>query len=61
MPSFIRPASLALPFVLTLTLSGCSAMRSYDDELKQTIGLVGQGQVDQALTQHESNNTGDFD
>lgn len=62
MPSFIRPTSLALPFVLTLTLSGCSAMRSYDDELKQTINLVGQGQVDQALTQHESNNTGgDFD
>lgn len=62
MPSFIRPASLALPFVLTLTLSGCSAMRSYDNELKQTLDLVGQGQVDQALTQHESNNTGgDFD
>jgi hypothetical protein len=33
-------------------------MRSYDDELKQTIDLVGQGQIDQALTQHESNNTG---
>jgi len=58
MPSFIRPTSLALPFVLTLTLSGCSAMRSYDDELKQTINLIGQGQVDQALTLHESNNTG---
>jgi hypothetical protein len=61
MLSFTRHASLALPVVLTLTLSGCSAMRSYDDELKQTIDLVGQGQIDQALAQHESNNTGDFD
>ncbi len=62
MPSFIRPTSLALSFLLTLTLSGCSVMRSYDDELKQTIGLVEQGQLDQALTQHESNNSdGDFD
>lgn len=55
---FTRPSSLALPFLLTITLSGCSVMRSYDDELKQTIDLVGQGQIDQALTQHESNNTG---
>jgi hypothetical protein len=58
MSASIRPTSLALPFLLTVTLSGCSAMRSYDDELKQTIDLVGQGQIDQALTQHESNNTG---
>lgn len=56
-----RP-SLALPILLTITLSGCSAMRSYDDELKQTINLVGQGQIDQALAQHESTNSGgDFD
>lgn len=62
MSLFIRPSSLALPFVLTIALSGCSVMRSYDDELKQTIALVGQGQLDQALTQHESNHTGgDFD
>lgn len=62
MPLFTRPTSLALPFLLTITLSGCSVMRSYDDELKQTIDLVGQGQLDQALTQHETNNTGgDFD
>lgn len=62
MSAYIRPISLTLPFLLTITLSGCSAMRSYDDELKQTINLVGQGQIDQALTQHESNNSGgDFD
>jgi len=62
MPIFTRPTSLALPILLTMTLSGCSVMRSYDDELKQTIDLAGQGQLDQALTQHESNNTGgDFD
>ncbi len=62
MSAYIRPTSLALPFLLTITLSGCSVMRSYDDELKQTIDLVGLGQIDQALTQHESNNTGgDFD
>ncbi|PPK73156.1 hypothetical protein B0F88_102135 [Methylobacter tundripaludum] len=62
MPLFTSSPGLALPFVLMLTLSGCSAMRSYDNELKQTIDLVGQGQLDQALTQHEANNTGgDFD
>lgn len=62
MPPSIRPPRLVLPFLLTITLSGCSVMRSYDDELKQTINLVEQGQIDQALTQHESNNTGgDFD
>ncbi len=62
MSTFMRPTSLALPFLLTITLSGCSVMRSYDNELKQTIDLVGQGQLDQALTQHEANNTGgDFD
>ncbi|NOU15868.1 MAG: hypothetical protein HOO92_18210, partial [Methylococcaceae bacterium] len=32
-------------------------MRSYDDELSQTVTLVGQGNVDQALTQLDSNNT----
>mgnify|MGYP001810198473 CR=1 FL=1 len=58
MPLFTSSPGLALPFVLMLTLSGCSAMRSYDNELKQTIDLVGQGQLDQALTQHEANNTG---
>jgi len=62
MPISTRPISLALPFLLTITLSSCSVMRSYDDELKQTIDLVGKGQIDQALTQHEANNTGgDFD
>jgi len=49
MPSFTRPISLALPFLLTITLSGCSVIRSYDNELKQTVDLVGQGQIDQAL------------
>ncbi len=62
MSAFIRPTNLALPFLLTITLSGCSVMRSYDDELKQTIDLVGQGQIDLALKQHENNNSsGDFD
>ncbi len=58
MSTFTRPTGLALPFLLTVTLSGCSVMRSYDNELKQTIDLVGQGQLDQALTQHEANNSG---
>ncbi len=62
MSLFTRSTNFALPFLLILTLSGCSVMRSYDDELKQTINLVRQGQIDQALTQHEANNTGgDFD
>jgi hypothetical protein len=59
---FPRTVSLALPFLLTITLSGCAVMRSYDDELKQTLDLVGQGQIDMALKQHETNNPDtDFD
>ncbi|MBL6987348.1 MAG: hypothetical protein ISR72_09990 [Methylobacter sp.] len=62
MSLFTRPTSFVLPILLTVTLSGCSVMRSYDDELKQTLALVEKGQIDQALTQHETNNTGgDFD
>jgi hypothetical protein len=56
--SNIRPSSLMLPFIFPILLSGCSVMRSYDEELKQTIDLAGQGQLDQALTQHEANNKG---
>lgn len=49
---------LTFPLLLVVTLSGCSAMRSYDDELKQTLDLIGQGHVDQAVKQHEANNSG---
>lgn len=55
MPIFTQKLSLAL--AITFALSGCSVMRSYDDELKQTVDLVAQGQVNQALQQLDSNNT----
>ena len=53
----ILPKKITLAFAITFVLSGCSAMRSYDDELKQTVDLVAQGQVNQALQQLDSNNT----
>ncbi|MGZ5050274.1 MAG: COG3014 family protein [Methylobacter sp.] len=58
MSLFSYPTRLALPLLVAATLSGCSAMRSYDDELKQTLDLIGHGHVDQALQQHEANNSG---
>lgn len=45
-------------FVLLL-MSGCGSMRSYDTELKQTVELTSNGQLDQALVELEKNNTGD--
>ncbi|MDZ4153110.1 hypothetical protein, partial [Methylicorpusculum sp.] len=55
---FTKPHIVVLTLAMLMTLSGCSVMRSYDDELTQTLNLVGQGHVDQAITQLESNNTG---
>lgn len=55
MPIHTQKLTLALAF--TFALSGCSVMRSYDDELKQTVDLVAQGQVPQAIQQLDSNNT----
>jgi hypothetical protein len=49
MPIHTKKFTLAL--AITLALSGCSVMRSYDDELKQTVDLVAQGQVPQAIQQ----------
>ncbi len=44
--------------VLTLMLSGCvsNPMRQYDKELKETVQLVKQGSVKQAIVQVEKNN-----
>ncbi|MDD5228241.1 MAG: hypothetical protein PHD53_05525 [Methylococcales bacterium] len=53
----IHMPKLTLALTIALTLSGCSVMRSYDDELKQTVDLVSQGEVSQALQQLDSNNT----
>jgi hypothetical protein len=53
----IHTPKLTLALAITLALSGCSVMRSYDDELKQTVDLVAQGQVPQAIQQLDSNNT----
>ncbi len=57
MLTFPKSKRLVLPLAILISLSGCSVMRSYDDELSQTVTLVGQGNVDQALTQLDSNNT----
>ncbi len=54
----IHTRKLTLALAITLAFSGCSVMRSYDDELKQTVDLVSQGEVSQALQQLDSNNTG---
>jgi hypothetical protein len=53
----IHAQKLTLTLAITFALSGCSVMRSYDDELKQTVDLVAQGQVPQAIQQLDSNNT----
>jgi hypothetical protein len=53
----IYSSKFTLALAVTLTLSGCSVMRSYDDELKQTVDLVAHGQVPQAIQQLDSNNT----
>ncbi len=53
-----RTATIPLTIAfLTLALPGCSAMRSYDGELRQTVDLVAQGNIDQALQLQEQNNT----
>lgn len=53
----ISAQKLTLALSITFILSGCSVMRSYDDELKQTVDLVAQGQINQAIEQLDSNNT----
>lgn len=49
----------AIFFSGTLGLSGCGSMRSYDSELKQTVGLASAGSLDGALADLDKNNTGD--
>lgn len=44
-------------FFMAYSLSGCSVMRSYNDELTQTIDLVSKNQTAQAIQHLESNNT----
>lgn len=53
----ISKPKFTLALAITFALSGCSVMRSYDDELKQTVDLVVHGQVPQAIQQLDSNNT----
>ncbi len=53
----IHTKKLTLALAITFALSGCSVMRSYDDELKQTVDLVAKNQVPQAIQQLDSNNT----
>lgn len=54
---------LVLAMASALLLAGCagSPLRSYDSELKETVGLVRTGALDQALTQLEKNNKPVFD
>jgi uncharacterized protein len=49
-----------LAVCLSLT-TGCSTFRSYSDETQTLVSNLNQGQVDQALTQHESNTGSDKD
>lgn len=53
----ISTPKFTLALAIAFALSGCSVMRSYDDELKQTVDLVAHGQVPQAIQQLDSNNT----
>lgn len=49
---------LVIPLIALLA-SGCAGtMRSYDSELKQTVGMASSGRVDQALQDLENNNSG---
>jgi len=51
--------AVAAAMVVTLALTGCAGtMRSYDSELKQTVGLAAVGNTAQALDQLEKNNPG---
>lgn len=45
--------------LLSLAISGCSAMRSYDKEMKGTVSLISSGQVDSALAMLDKNNSGE--
>lgn len=48
--------------VLTvLSLHGCATFRSYNSETKTLVSSVAQGQIDQALSQHESTTGADKD
>lgn len=49
-----------LAVCLSLT-TGCSTFRSYSDETQTLVSSVSQGQIDQALVQHESNTGSDKD
>jgi len=55
---FLRSKILRIGFVLWLLVlsTGCSVMRSYNDELTETIGFAQSNQVDVALQTLESNN-----
>jgi hypothetical protein len=48
-------------FAAILTLNGCATFRSYNSETATLVSNVAQGQVDQALTQHESTTGSDKD
>jgi hypothetical protein len=44
-----------------LSLNGCATFRSYNSETTTLVSNVAQGQVDQALSQHEANTSSDKD
>jgi uncharacterized protein len=52
-----RPLPMLFLAMITLVLSGCGTMRSYDRELSQTMGLTASGRPDLALVELEKNNT----
>lgn len=63
LPIMRKDYFLVLAMASALLLAGCagSPLRSYDSELKETVGLVRTGALDQALTHLEKNNKPVFD
>lgn len=49
---------MLIGFVILFLASACGSMRSYDTELKQTVGMATTGRVGEALQELEKNNTG---
>lgn len=50
--------NLLIGLVTLFLTSACGSMRSYDTELKQTVGMAASGRVGEALQELEKNNTG---
>jgi hypothetical protein len=59
--SFMKRTRIYAVMATVLSLHGCATFRSYNSETATLVSSVAQGQVDQALTQHESKTGSDKD